>query len=211
VNIDQLRADLQQAGLPEDIKQRNPFELLDEWMAFAAGLDFFNPTAMALSTVDADGFPSVRNVLMRGVVDGGLAFYTNLNSPKGVALRDHPYAETLFSWLDLDRQIRVRGPVRQLTDEQSDRYFASRPRASRLAALASDQSAVIPNRAWLMKRYKTLVAAHDGIEVERPEGWGGFALVPERFEFWQGAEFRLHDRVAFDLVDGQWSCEQLAP
>jgi pyridoxamine 5'-phosphate oxidase len=160
VNIEQVRAELQAGGLGDDIERHDPFELLQQWVDFAADAGFFNPSAMALSTVGADNTPSVRNVLMRGVIDGGLAFFTNHNSQKGRDLRARPFAEALFSWLEFDRQIRVRGPVVELSAEQSDEYFSQRPRGSQLAALASDQSQSIPSRRWLMRRYKTL--EHDG-------------------------------------------------
>ena len=211
MNIEQVRAELQAGGLGDDIERHDPFELLQQWVDFAADAGFFNPSAMALSTVGADNTPSVRNVLMRGVIDGGLAFFTNHNSQKGRDLRARLFAEALFSWLEFDRQIRVRGPVVELSAEQSDEYFSQRPRGSQLAALASDQSQSIPSRRWLMRRYKTLEAAHEGHDVERPAHWGGFAIQPVRFEFWQGAEFRLHDRIVFEHDGDRWTTQRLAP
>lgn len=209
--IDELRAELQAAGLPDGIEERDPLEVLTEWIALGADLGFASPDAMVIATVGADGTPSARNVLMRGIVDGRLTFYTNHRSQKGVDLLARPFAECIFTWLELDRQIRVRGPVRQLDAAQSDAYFAARPIGSQVASVASDQSQPIPDRGWLERRFKALTAAHDGRPVDRPAHWGGFGVEPQRVEIWQGAKFRLHDRMAYERnVDG-WTSQRLAP
>ncbi len=211
MNIDDVRADLQAAGLPDDIAEREPLDVLAEWIYYAADLGFNNPDAMVIATVGEDGTPSARNVLMRGIVDGCITFHTNHTSQKGRDLLARPFAECVFSWLELDRQIRVRGPVRQLDAARSDAYWASRPAGSQLASVASDQSSPIPDRDWLVRRYKTLTAAHDGRPVDRPDHWGGFMVQAERVEIWQGAEYRLHDRMVFERAGDGWTTQRLAP
>ena len=211
MNIDELRGRLMDAGLAAELAEEDPLELFAAWLGEARGAGLFNAHSMALATAGPDGFPAVRNVLMQGIVDGAFTFYTNRQSEKGKALASKPKAEGLFSWLPLERQIRVRGAVVELADAASDQYFATRPRESQLAAVASDQSTPIPDRQYLMKRFKVLEAANDGREVERPSHWGGYGLVAERIEFWQGARHRLHDRLVFTRSDDGWTTTRLAP
>jgi pyridoxamine 5'-phosphate oxidase len=211
VDLDQLRNDLVSEGLPDELSARDPVELAQSWVTLAREAALFNPDAMAVASVDPDGRPSVRNVLMRGVIDGGFSFYTNYDSQKGVELTARHHVEALFSWLVLERQIRVRGHVERLSSGDSDAYFDARPRASKLAAHASDQSRPIPSRQWLDKRYDEVVAEYDGRDVERPEHWGGFRIIPERIEFWQGHPNRLHNRLVFTRADAGWATSRLAP
>lgn len=211
VNLHQLRTDLVIAGLPSELQSADPVVLAQEWIDLASSAGIFNSDAMAVATVDVEGRPSVRNVLMRGVIEGGFCFYTNYESQKGVELGARPFTEALFGWLVLERQIRIRGSVEVLTAEQSDAYFNSRARGSQLAAIASDQSRPIPNRDWLEQRYDGIVADHEGTEVIRPDHWGGFRIVPERIEFWQGHPNRLHNRLVFERHGEDWSTSWLAP
>ncbi len=211
VDLTALRAELVTTGLPEDLEGRDPIAIVQDWLRLAQDAELFNHDALAVASVDVEGRPSVRNVLMRTVIDGGFCFYTNYESQKGVELSARPHVEALFSWLSLERQIRLRGRVERLAPEQSDAYFARRPRGSQLAAIASDQSRPIPGRAWLLERYGGVVAAHEGRDVARPEHWGGFRLVPERIEFWQGHPNRLHDRLVFERDDAGWATSRLAP
>ena len=211
VDITGLRRQFMARGLDEGDLHEDPIGQLQAWMTVATEAGIHNANAMALTSVSEDGRPSVRNVLMRGIIDGGPVFYTNYESRKGVELGARPFTEALFSWLDLERQVRIAGEVSRLTPEQSDAYFASRPRLSRLAALASDQSRPIPSRKWLERRFKALVAAHEGIEVPRPAHWGGFRIEPRRFEFWQGRDHRLHDRLVYEPTSEGWEIVRLAP
>ena len=166
---------------------------------------------MALATVDADGQPSVRMVLLKGLDERGLAFYTNLGSRKARALQADPRASLMFWWGPLERQVRFEGRVARVADAEADGYFASRPRESRIGAWASEQSAVIAGRAALDEAEAHYRDRFGEGEVPRPEFWGGFRLTPERVEFWQGRRSRLHDRLRYRRTDGLWTLERLAP
>ena len=168
---------------------------------------------MVLSTVDQDGRPSSRYVLLKEVDARGFVFYTNLESRKARALAAHPCAALCFYWPPLDTQVRIEGDVERVGDEEADAYFASRPRGSRLGALASPQSRVIPSRAVLDERLAELERDHpEGAEIPRPPWWGGLRVVPEAVEFWQGRPDRLHDRLSFRRgPGGSWAVERLAP
>jgi len=198
-------------GLSEALAPEDPVELFDEWLAGATGLGMHNANAMAIATADRRGRPSVRNVLLRGRIDGGLAFYTNYESQKGRELIANPVAEALFSWLPLERQVRFSGPVHRATPEQSDAYFGGRDRESRISAIASDQSREIPSRDALVARHEEIDDGLRGADPVRPDHWGGFVLVPERIEFWQGREHRLHDRLVYQRRGDAWSLTRLAP
>lgn len=211
VDIDELRAELIATGLPADTASRDPIEVVQEWLALARDAGVFNHDALVVASADEDGHPSLRNVLMRDVIDGGFCFYTNYESQKGEELIARPAVEALFSWIVLERQIRIRGRAEVLAPDRSDAYFARRPRASQLAAIASDQSRPIPDREWLLRRYDEVVAAHEGRPVRRPRHWGGFRIVPDRIEFWQGHPNRLHDRLVFERDGAGWVTSRLAP
>jgi pyridoxamine 5'-phosphate oxidase len=211
IDLPDLRAALRAEGLNRDHLKPAPLEQLQEWLAYAQSVGLHNADAMAVATASADGLPAVRNVLWRGVIGDGLVFYSDYQSRKGVDLIANPRVEALFSWLAIERQVRLTGSVRRLTDAQSDAYFAKRPRGSQLAALTSDQSQVVPDREWLERRYNALEAAHDGREIPRPESWGGYLIQPIRYEFWQGREHRLHDRLVYELGEDGWEVIRLAP
>jgi pyridoxamine 5'-phosphate oxidase len=166
---------------------------------------------VALATVDANGHPSVRLVLLRGVDHRGFVFHTNYNSRKGRELATSPHAALCFHWVALDEQIRIEGTVERLSAEESDAYFASRPRGSQLGAWASDQSAVLPSRETLEEKYRETERRFDGGSVPRPPFWGGYRLMPHRVEFWYGRPDRLHDRVVYVRDDGRWRIERLCP
>lgn len=177
--------------------------------AYAAGVA--EPNAMVLATVDDDG-PDARVLLVRGADHRGLTFFTNYRSPKSRQLDRVPRATGVFAWLDLHRQVRVTGTVERIPDTESDDYFASRPRASRLGAWASPQSEEIPDRATLDRLVAEVDERFADAEVPRPGHWGGWRLVPERWEFWQGRPNRLHDRLRLDRsVDGAWTVRRLGP
>lgn len=192
-----------------DVRGVDPLALLDEWLddARRAGLD--EPTAMVLATTDEFG-PDARVVLMRGRDERGLRFFTNYDSAKGRQLAGVPRAACVFHWQPLERQVRVRGPVERLSAEDSDAYWADRPRESRVASAMSDQSRPVASRAALQQRMADALAAA-GDDVPRPANWGGYRVVPHEVEFWQGRPARLHDRLLFTESDGTWTSERLQP
>lgn len=205
--------------LDEVALDADPFVQFTSWLAEAEAAGVEEPNAMVVGTVDPDGTPSSRTVLLRGVDARGFAFYTNYDSRKGRALTAHPRATLLFPWYLLHRQVIVQGSVSRLDAAESDAYFASRPRGSQLAAIASDQSEPIGSRAELEQRVADLSAqftARDGalIRAERPAEWGGYAVAPQRIEFWKGRTSRLHDRLVYardaDSPSG-WRVTRLQP
>jgi pyridoxamine 5'-phosphate oxidase len=213
VNIADLRREYQRAALTETEVDPDPIRQFDRWLkeAIAAGLP--EPTAMTLATVDGEGRPDARIVLLKGAGPGGFVFFTNYGSRKGEELARHPAATLLFHWVALERQVRIEGTVTKVSPEESDAYFASRPHAARLGAWASPQSRVIPDRAWLER---AVVAAGErfaplGEAVPRPPHWGGYRVAPESIEFWQGRASRLHDRLRYRSEGSLWRIERLAP
>jgi pyridoxamine 5'-phosphate oxidase len=191
----------------------DPFALFAEWLLEAEASEPNDPNGMALATVDDDGMPNVRMVLMKDFDERGVVFYTNYGSAKGQELLANPKAAALFHWKSLRRQIRVRGAVETVTNDEADAYFASRPRHSRLGAWASRQSQPLESRFALEKAVATVTAKYPLGDIPRPPHWSGFRIVPEQIEFWKDGAFRLHDRVAFrrPAPDGAWSRERLYP
>ena len=188
----------------------DPLTQVLDWYELARAEGVAEPEAAALATATPDGRPSVRMVLVRGIDERGVAFYTNRESRKGRELAANPYGAIAIHWHLLQRQIRLEGPVEQLSDEESDAYFASRPYGSRLSAWASDQSRVIPDYETLERRVVDAAAQYP-VDVPRPAYWGGYLLRPQTVEFWQGQVARLHDRFRYTRDGGGWRLERLAP
>ena len=206
-----LRKDYGQASLNETDVMDDPMLQFTQWFEQALKAEVNEPNAMSVSTVDARGRPSSRIVLVKQFDERGFTWYTNYGSRKAEELQDNPYAALLFFWSELERQVRIEGRVERTSNEESDRYFRSRPLMSRLSAIASQQSAPIGSRAELEQNYEQ-VAQQAGDDPARPENWGGFRLVPERLEFWQGRRSRFHDRIVYERQeDGSWTRLRLQP
>lgn len=190
----------------------DPFALFAEWLAEATASEPSDANAMSLATVDGAGQPDVRVVLLKDVSDGGLTFYTNLDSDKGRQLSACPRAALGFHWKSLERQVRFRGPVSPVAPEAADAYFATRVRDSQIGAWASDQSRPLASREALKARAEILAALHaEEDAVPRPPYWGGFRLVPHQIEFWQSQAFRMHDRVQYVATEPGWTRRRLNP
>jgi pyridoxamine 5'-phosphate oxidase len=205
-----LRQNYDVGALDEADADADPFRQFTRWFDEALNADLMEPNAMALATVDAHGRPGSRMVLLKGVDEKGFVFFTNYESRKGLDLAANPMAALLFWWDRLHRQVRVEGRVEKVEDAESERYFQSRPYGSRIGAAASPQSRVIGSRAELEERFRALEAAHPE-DLPRPAHWGGFRVVPDHFEFWQGRESRLHDRLVYRPAGDAWRIERLAP
>lgn len=206
-----LREEYEADGLSMDTVHADPIRQFDRWLEEAIDAAVPQANAMTLATVDRRGRPSARVVLLKGFDRAGFVFYTNLGSRKSKELATNPQAALCFLWLDLHRQVRIEGPVEAVSDEDADRYFASRPRDARIAASASPQSREIPDREALERLVTEQETRLGDGEVPRPADWGGWRVRPERVEFWQGRRHRLHDRIVY-LADGEgWRRVRLAP
>lgn len=203
--------DYGQTPLTEDSIDSNPIAQFSRWLAEAADAGVYEPNAMVLSTIDEDGRPSSRTVLLRTVDKRGLEFFTNYTSAKGRALAVHPEVSIVFPWYAIHRQVIVRGSTVKSDPAASDAYFATRPRGSQIAATASDQSQPIASRDELEARVASAERRFEGAPVPRPATWGGYRVVPSSFEFWQGRSSRMHDRLRFTRDGDAWRLERLQP
>jgi pyridoxamine 5'-phosphate oxidase len=212
VNIDERRKEHNLFNLREEDLDPDPIRQFQGWFAEAALSEVAEVNAMALATATPEGRPSVRMLLLRGVNERGFTFFTNYDSRKARELEANPHAAMVFFWHDLERQVRVEGRVERVSAEESDRYFHSRPAGSRLGAWASPQSAVVTGREVLEARFGELESQYANAPIPRPENWGGYRLVPDAIEFWQGRPNRLHDRLLYTRREhGGWLIERLAP
>lgn len=206
-----MRQDYTARGLREEDVLADPTEQFDRWFEDAKRARVYEPNAMTLASVSAEGQPSARMVLLKIADRRGLAFFTNLGSRKAGELESGRRASLLFWWGPLERQVRFEGRIERVSDAEADQYFASRPRGSQLGAWASEQSAVVAGRHVLEEAERHHRERFEGGEVPRPPFWGGFRLVPERVEFWQGRQNRLHDRLRYEKDGANWRIERLAP
>lgn len=198
------------AGLSETQAHPDPLRQFDMWLRDAVQAGLAVPNAMTLATIGESGAPDARIVLLKGLEEGGFTFYTNYRSRKGRELQARPAACLVFQWSDLERQVRVEGAVVKVSAAESDRYYASRPLGARLSAWASAQSEVVPGREALEKAVRE-AKERFGDDPPRPRHWGGFRVVPQAIEFWQGRADRLHDRLLYTRAGASWRIERLAP
>jgi len=210
MNIADLRQEYMRAGLAESDAHADPFVQFERWFKDALEAKLPLANAMTLATVTKDGAPDARAVLLKGVDNGGFVFYTNYESRKGRQLAAKPQAALMFLWTQLERQVRIEGRAEKVSSAESDAYFKSRPVGARLSARASLQSSVVPGRSFLESSVQKEKATY-GDDPPRPENWGGYRVIPERIEFWQGRENRLHDRLLYTRGGGAWKIERLAP
>lgn len=207
-----LRRDYDRDPLREEELERNPVAEFRRWFETARAADLLEPNAMTLATADAGGRPAVRTVLLKAFDERGFVFFTNYASRKARHLGENAQAAVLFPWLPLQRQVEISGRVEKISAAESVAYFLSRPFGSRLGAWVSDQSQVIPSRAVLMNKFEELKRKFASGEVPKPENWGGYRIVPDLFEFWQGGHDRLHDRFRYTKADaGGWKISRLSP
>ena len=212
-DLSELRLSYEQGELVESQVNQNPHEQFLNWFNFALQAQLHEPYAMSLATADAQGRPHVRTVLLRGATEAGYDFYTNYDSQKGLDLAQNPHAEILFYWASLERQIRISGVVKKISEQESTEYYHKRPRDSQIAAhVSTPQSGQIKDRNELQQRYQNL---HDEVadkaELEKPVFWGGYRIEPTGYEFWQGRPNRLHDRLQYTKHDGTWVLARLMP
>ena len=211
-SIADLRIDYTQQALVETDVNPDPFIQFQTWFDAAVTAQLPEPNAMTIATATADGIPSARVVLLKAVDTRGFVFFTNYNSHKAQELAANPQAALVFLWTEMERQVRIQGTVEKIALAESDEYYYSRPAGSRLGAWASEQSQVIPDRTILEDRLASLKAQHPDGDINRPEHWGGFRVIPTVIEFWQGRSSRLHDRLRYQLSKTKgWTIDRLSP
>jgi len=211
MDLFEFRNDYLKGGLEREDLDENPFAQFKTWFDHACECKVKEPNAMVVSTVSASGAPSSRVVLLKSWDERGFVFYTNYESAKAKDLEKNPKVSALFIWLDLERQLRIEGTAEKVSTAESLRYFLSRPFGNRLGAWVSHQSSIISSRSLLEMQFDKMKRKFANGEVPLPDFWGGYRIVPERFEFWQGRENRLHDRFEYSKTEKGWNIERLAP
>jgi len=209
-NLKNMRSSYEQDQLLESNIDKNPFIQFTNWFEQVIKAKIINPNAMILATASKKGIPSARVILLKDYDKTGFTFYTNYGSKKGKELIENPNASLLFWWKELERQIRIEGKIKKISKKESIEYFNLRPLKSRYGALASNQSEVVESREVLEKKFSDLEKKF-GDHPPKPENWGGYKLVPDRFEFWQGRSDRLHDRICYEKVEYDWKIFRLQP
>lgn len=212
-NFESQRERYTKDELVEDNIVSNPIELFQQWMVQAINHHVKEPNAMIMSTVDQDGQPEARTVLLKEIYEEGFVFYTNYNSNKAKQILANPKVSLLFLWLESERQVRISGTATKISTQKSKEYFQKRPRGSQIGAWTSPQSEVIPNRTFLTSRKNEIENQFAGVPIlDKPDFWGGFKIDPQKIEFWQGRDNRLHDRLLFTKSeDSSWKIDRLAP
>jgi pyridoxamine 5'-phosphate oxidase len=210
-SIQSFRKEYSLAELDQNKVAKNPFSQFLEWFADVQKAGFFEPNAMTLATVGLDNKPTQRVLLMKDFSENGILFFTNYESKKAFDLQNNNAASILFYWPELERQVRIEGSVSKTREEDSDKYFSLRPRGSQIAGAISPQSTVIQDRQILEGLFLEASKKYEGQDISRPKNWGGYCLKPIYFEFWQGRENRLHDRITYRLSNNTWLIERLAP
>lgn len=210
-DLSSMRRDYKAASLDEVSVAKDPLVQFQQWFQESVSAGITEPNAMTLSTVNKDGKPSSRVVLLKEFSTEGFVFFTNYESRKGMELRESPFACLNFFWAELERQIRIEGSVEKLDEERSDKYFLSRPEGSRLGAWVSPQSTKINSRKELEIKAKEVADRFADVSPTRPPFWGGFLIKPLSFEFWQGRPDRMHDRILFENIASKWAISRLAP
>ena len=211
MDLETLRREYLKDGLERENLDDDPFVQFEKWMAQFLKLGFADPTAMTVATVDSNGQPSQRIVLLKHVDKSGFVFYTNYGSRKAQEIDANPKVSLHFPWHAVERQVKVCGVAEKVSTTESLRYFTSRPKGSQLAAFASPQSKVISSRSLLLNEFERIKQKFRDGEIPLPDFWGGYRVVPTEIEFWQGGQHRLHDRFRYSLVDGAWEIDRLAP
>ena len=207
-----IRKDYTKGNLNEDTVNEDPFQQFEFWLKEAIDGGNHHANAMTLSTVDKDLQPDARVVLLKDISEGGFTFFTNYTSKKAQDMESHPKASLLFFWSEMERQIRIQGVIKRLSEKASDEYFETRPYESKVGALASKQSQKIASRAILEELYAEKLKEVENKSIVRPANWGGYVLIPSKIEFWQGRPSRLHDRICFTLQNNKiWQIERLMP
>ena len=206
-----IRRDYSQKLFDEKSALGNPFEQFEVWLSEAVNANVFEPNAMVLATATEAGKPTSRIVLLRGLDAEGFTFFTNYDSRKGKEIEENPEVSLLFFWAEIERQVRIDGIASKTAPEISDSYFATRPRENQIGAWISPQSEVIETRSVLEKKYVEAAKEWEGKEIKRPPNWGGFVVKPKIFEFWQGRQSRLHDRLLYTKTETDWEIRRLAP
>ena len=209
--INTLRHDFSKQSLSESDVDKNPILQFEKWFKEAVNAKVNEPNAMTVCTATKDGKPSARILLIRNFDENGFVFYTNYNSRKGLEIEENPYCSILFFWPELERQVRIEGVLQKQSREESDIYFQTRPRTSKLGAWSSPQSKIIESRKVLDEAYQKNSEKFPDEQVPRPEFWGGYLLKPNRIEFWQGRPSRLHDRIVYEKQNAGWDIVRLAP
>ncbi|MEI6089643.1 MAG: pyridoxamine 5'-phosphate oxidase [bacterium] len=209
-NISDIRRDYKKYSLNRQSLDKDPFLFFKKWLEQAIEQDFYDPTAFALSTVSENGRPSSRMLLLKGYDENGFIFYTNYKGRKGSELENNPFGSMLFFWDKYERQVRIEGKIEKISKEDSEKYFITRPYTSRIGAWASKQSEILSSRGHLIKEAAMYMIKYP-LNVPVPDYWGGYRLIPDEFEFWQGRESRMHDRFKYKLENGIWVINRLYP